>query len=441
MKTKLLLSALLVAIVTNAQNVGIEVTNPVNKLQIGALPAGVSGNHLAIGNGSQAMSFLQSTTSNWYTTTNFALLPGTGGTGYVGIGLANPDHKLTVLSNSIEANNNTQLLGLRGRNPVLTFATETNVGIGYLKAWTNAATPPYFNGLVIGTNPGYPMYLSTNNFLPTMTLTDIGTVGIGTTTPATKLHVAGNGDLLRLSGTNPTISLYDGSSNFKGYMWIKGTDDIEIGTGGPNTNGKIDFSIRGTPYLSIQNNGRVSVNGIPAINTTDLGGLPKFTVNGPLCIKDNFSVDEWTWVSSTSSSRMYLYWNGISKAQIDQTDGDWTGVSDISLKENTKIYKPVLEGVKKLQVSTYHFKDDYNGKISFGLIAQNVAEYFPEIVSEFEKKDGKSLLGITYAKTGVLAIKAIQEQQVIIENQQRKIDELEKRLAALEKNTPIPKGE
>ena len=60
--------------------------------------------------------------------------------------------------------------------------------------------------------------------------------------------------------------------------------------------------------------------------------------------------------------------------------------------------------------------------VSFGLIAQNVNEYFPEIVSANIDKDGKRLLGISYAKTGVLAIKAIQEQQEIIETQQKRID-------------------
>ena len=34
-------------------------------------------------------------------------------------------------------------------------------------------------------------------------------------------------------------------------------------------------------------------------------------------------------------------------------------------------------------------------------------------------------MGIAYGKTGVLAIKAIQEQQLIVEKQQLKIDEFE----------------
>jgi hypothetical protein len=81
---------------------------------------------------------------------------------------------------------------------------------------------------------------------------------------------------------------------------------------------------------------------------------------------------------------------------------------------------------------TYHYKDNKKDKRSFGLVAQNVRQYFPEIVSVSGSEEG--LLGIDYTKTGVLAIKAIQEQQQIIESQQAKIAELEKRLERLEKN-------
>ncbi len=111
-----------------------------------------------------------------------------------------------------------------------------------------------------------------------------------------------------------------------------------------------------------------------------------------------------------------------------------------------KTFRAVLPDLTKLQVSTYQFKSSRGGDTSFGLIAQNVNEYFPEIVSENTDKNGKRLLGISYTNTGVLAIKAIQEQQEIIERQEKRIDgqqeiivtqqmridELEKRLSKLE---------
>jgi hypothetical protein len=111
------------------------------------------------------------------------------------------------------------------------------------------------------------------------------------------------------------------------------------------------------------------------------------------------------------------------------------------LKENISPYKSVLRDLKNLNISTYRYKSNAPNSRSFGLIAQNVAQYFPEIVSETQDKEGRKLLGIAYGKTGVLALKAIQEQQAIIEKQQQQIENLQqqinlllKRIEVIEKN-------
>jgi hypothetical protein len=68
-------------------NVGIGTTTPNSQLEIGSAP-GFSGNNLAMGNGTQAMSFFQSpTTSTWYSNTNFALMPAGGVGNNLGIGV------------------------------------------------------------------------------------------------------------------------------------------------------------------------------------------------------------------------------------------------------------------------------------------------------------------------------------------------------------------
>jgi hypothetical protein len=255
-----------------------------------------------------------------------------------------------------------------------------------------------------------------------------GRIGIGANpSPETAVHIVKDGEGIRMAGVSPYMTFFNGN-DYKGYLWNKGADDMELGTAAVNANGKLLLSIRGTPALIINTNGKASMIGNPSTF-----GSPTLTLNactgfnGGLCLKGD---SEWRITTSTGS---ISFWKeNTNKAHIDE-DGDYASFSDASLKEDISSYKPVLRDIKNLQVSTYHYKSNGKGKRSFGLIAQNVAQYFPEVVSGMEGEPGKFLLSIAYGKTGVLAIKAIQEQQEIIEQQQAKIESLEKRLANIEK--------
>ena len=112
--------------------------------------------------------------------------------GSVGIGTNLPDAKLSVSSSIVASNNNTYLLSLHGRNPLINFTDEKNVAYGYIKSWTNAPYAPFTNGMLIGSSPGYPIMFSTNNYSLSMMIADNGNVGIGTANPTYKLSVNGN---------------------------------------------------------------------------------------------------------------------------------------------------------------------------------------------------------------------------------------------------------
>ncbi len=70
----------------------------------------------------------------------------------------------------------------------------------------------------------------------------------------------------------------------------------------------------------------------------------------------------------------------------------------------------------------YHNSDDTKSKKSWGFIAQDVESSFPDFVSET-----KGLKGLAYHNFAVVAIKAIQEQQAIIEKLTQRIGALENR--------------
>jgi hypothetical protein len=60
------------------------------------------------------------------------------------------------------------------------------------------------------------------------------------------------------------------------------------------------------------------------------------------------------------------------------------------------------------------------------MIAQDVNEIFPELVNYDPVDD---LFTLSYSEFGVIAIKAIQEQQKLIEDQSKQIAQLENKLA------------
>ena len=405
-----------------AQNVGIGITTPAVPLHIrnnGSELLRLQGNdpHLTFFDNSGVVKGfvlnhgnnvnLGTTTGNttglvqFFTHNNLGMVlhPNTN----IGIGTAEPNFKLTVQTNGSD-------WGIVHRNTDVIVGTWIGNNSGITGGW-------------YGTYSNHPLSFFTNNGGPQITLLQTGNVGIGTINPLAKLHIKSDGNAITLSGNSPFIYYHDANGIPKGFLWNKGGNNMDLGTEVGNNSGEVKLTIRGFEALTVQNDGRVRVGTMASIHAAGLGGLPKFTSFGPLCIKDNFypGADEWSWDVESINGRIWLSKNGSSRAFVDD-NGDWNAFSDMSLKEDIRIYKNVLDNILKLEVSTYHYKWNTTGKSSFGLIAQNVVRYFPEIVSESQDKEGQKLLAISYAKTGVLAIKAIQEQQEIIETQQKRID-------------------
>ncbi len=81
--------------------------------------------------------------------------------------------------------------------------------------------------------------------------------------------------------------------------------------------------------------------------------------------------------------------------------------SDRRLKKDIQPLENSLEGLLKLKPSQYQWKDPEKEGLSYGLIAQELAEVYPNLV----KKRSDGYFGINYIELIPLLIKAIQEQQ------------------------------
>lgn len=192
-----------------------------------------------------------------------------------------------------------------------------------------------------------------------------GNVGIGVTSPSTKLMVDGNiapetsnkGDL----GT----SLLRWEKAFVSYIYLPNSVDITTNAGG----------------AFISNHFRPN-----ATATYNLGG---------------------------TSYR----WNNIYSQNALNVP------SDIRLKNNIKDLKYGLKDIINMQPKSYSYKKDEDSNIKLGLIAQDVQKIVPEIVNT----DENGYLSMTYESLIPVLINAIKEQNKMIvelkeDNQRMKAD-------------------
>lgn len=131
-----------------------------------------------------------------------------------------------------------------------------------------------------------------------------------------------------------------------------------------------------------------------------------------------------------------IYATGI----INNTSGVF-GASDRKLKRNISPLKPMMSKILELKPSTYNFRVDefptihFREGLHYGLIAQDVEKIFPELVSETVNpgpidKEGNALgeainyKSLDYISLIPILIKGIQEQQEMINEHQKAIDQL-----------------
>ncbi|MEM9527700.1 MAG: tail fiber domain-containing protein, partial [Bacteroidota bacterium] len=176
--------------------------------------------------------------------------------------------------------------------------------------------------------------------------------------------------------------------------------------------------------MTITGDGEVGINGTPTARL-ELYQRGQAVGTG-LRFDDGTANQDW---DVTHGFSLRFHYGGSLRGFINANTGAYTQSSDKRLKTNVSKLYPVLAKVAALQPTTYSYKSDESNEMTVGLMAQEVKEIFPELVSYSEADE---LYGINYAGFSVIALKAIQEQQEVIEAQDKKIENLESRLKRLE---------
>jgi hypothetical protein len=145
-------------------------------------------------------------------------------------------------------------------------------------------------------------------------------------------------------------------------------------------------------------------------------------------------------VPSPNTNNIYAIY---SYGRVLSTGGYFT-TSDANLKTNIKPVKNALSLLSQIEPVYFDFKDEYNrfveGKNQIGFLAQNIEKVLPMAISDVrliaKKEVGRKMdnqveslqsKAVNYEALIPLLTKAIQEQQAIIDELQKRIEILEKK--------------
>jgi hypothetical protein len=256
-----------------------------------------------------------------------------------------------------------------------------------------------------------------------MRIDSSGDVGIGTTASFT----SGNGLEIQRAGV-ATLRCDNSTASSAGEFRADAT-----GTA---------IDCRGLEVFRVLTGGsermRIDSTGNVSIGTTDqgykLGIISSSTATPPLAIRSTAASDAGTallrimkFTNTNTTSQIFMQFvidaNNTNSGQINANGASqaaFGSFSDIRLKKNIENLPNQLNNILNLRPVEFDFKDDSGHQIGF--IAQEMEQVYPDVVGVGQDE----MLTITgWSKTEARLVKAIQEQQAIIE-------QLKARLTALE---------
>jgi hypothetical protein len=280
---------------------------------------------------------------------------------------------------------------------------------------------------------------------------DASAIGLSTTASGVRSTAMGAGTLASgaastamgqsttASGNYSTAMSYDTTAS-GGYSTAMGRETTASGTGstamGYKTTASEDYCLA-TGFYTTASGARSTAMG-NYTTASDFGSLVigQYNSSGSSVTNNatSFNTANTAFVigkdSSNKSEAFKVMINGDATVSNDLTvSGDVVVSSDARLKSNIVSLGSTLSRLLLIDGKSYTMKKD--GKQKIGVLAQDIREVFPELVTE----DDNEMLAVNYQGLVPVLINALKEQNDKIANQQSEIDvlkEQEKRLERLE---------
>jgi hypothetical protein len=252
-------------------------------------------------------------------------------------------------------------------------------------------------------------FIFENSGVERLRITNGGNVGIGTTNPAQKLTVYGsdNNNLIMSSNSG-------GNSN---TMRIQANDAASYIVSSAAV--PLIFDVQSAERMRITNNGEF------LLNRSSIFG------SGNTCsafIQGKSTAAMYVIGTNTSGYQLITFFNGglnvMGSITHNNTSVTYGTSSDYRLKENVVELDGAIDRVKLLQPKRFNFIADAENTVD-GFLAHEVADVVPEAITgikdEVDNEGNPKYQNIDQSKLVPLLAKAIQEQQVLIEQLQAEV--------------------
>jgi Chaperone of endosialidase len=265
---------------------------------------------------------------------------------------------------------------------------------------------PPSNNLFFGCNAGSSIFSGSSNIF-------LGpNAGTSNQSGSNNVFLGCNSGCLITGGCNVVIGSFDGTG------FVSCTNHIFLSDGAGNNraqfNGSGAFGLNGANYGTA---GQV-------LTSNGTAGAPTWqAASGGLTLTDDTSTNATRYIPITSATSGSVSTANVSstKLQFNPSTGNlsatqFTSLSDVTQKTNIHPIETPIELTKQLQGVRFNWID--NNKSSLGLIAQEVEKVLPELVEDGDD----DLKRVNYSNMIGLLIEAIKEQQVRIEELERKLN-------------------
>lgn len=139
--------------------------------------------------------------------------------------------------------------------------------------------------------------------------------------------------------------------------------------------------------------------------------------------------------NGTTNTLYILQGSANNGVYLANGGGSWTSWSDIRIKNTINPISGALNIINQLNPVTFYYKSDIKYEfLKSGFIAQEVQTILPGLVSDssYSNEYGSNLLGVETTGFIPFIIKAIQEQNVIIQQQANKLQQQSAEITALQ---------